>query len=338
MYYSNKDIRLENIPIPKIGPGELLVRVDACGICGSDVMEWYRINKAPLVLGHEISGEIIEVGEGVEKFKKGQRITAAHHVPCNTCHYCLTNHHTMCETLRRTNFDPGGFSEYLRIPAINVDRGVYPLPDNVTNEEGTFTEPLACVFRGQRLAGFQSGQNILIIGCGIAGLLHIQLARSMGAGKIIATDVNDFRLETALRFGADAVFHASEDISKKILELNEGMLADLVIICTGAESAIRQALESIELGGTILFFATPKPNVSISLSLNEFFWRSERTLTSSYAGGPSDHMIALHLIRSKTIQVKEMITHRLGLSNINLGFQLVSNPKESMKVIINPHG
>lgn len=336
MYYNNRDIRLEEMPIPKIGPGELLVRVEACGICGSDVMEWYRVKRAPLVLGHEIAGVIVEVGEGVERYTVGQRITASHHVPCNTCHYCLTGHHTVCETLRRTNFDPGGLAEYVRLPAINVDRGVYLLPDSVSFEEATFTEPLACVLRGQRLAQMKPGLSVLVIGSGIAGILHIQLARTMGAGKIAAVDVNDYRLKAALRFGADAAFHASEDIPERFRELNDGMLADRVIVCTGARSAVEQAFKSVERGGVILLFAPTEPNLTIPLNLNQVFWRTEVTVTSSYAGSPADHVAALQLIRSRTIKVREMITHRLGLAETALGFQLVANPKSSLKVIIEP--
>ncbi|GAI97258.1 unnamed protein product, partial [marine sediment metagenome] len=173
MYYNNHDVRLEEIPTPQIGPGELLVRVEACGICGSDVMEWYRRDRVPLVLGHEIGGQIVAVGDGVERYKEGDRVSAAHHVPCNTCHYCLSGHHTICNTIRQTNFDPGGFAEYLRLPAINVDRGVFLLPDEVSYEEATFIEPLACILRGQRSAHIQPGHSVLIIGSGFTGLLHM---------------------------------------------------------------------------------------------------------------------------------------------------------------------
>ncbi len=166
MYYNNHDVRLEEIPTPQIGPGELLVRVEACGICGSDVMEWYRRDRVPLVLGHEIGGQIAAVGDGVGRYQEGDRVSAAHHVPCNTCHYCLSGHHTICDTLRQTNFDPGGFAEYIRLPAINVDRGVFLLPDEVSYEEATFIEPLACVLRGQRLAHTQPGHSVLVIGSG----------------------------------------------------------------------------------------------------------------------------------------------------------------------------
>ena len=150
MYYSNQDVRVEEMPVPRIGPGELLLRVEASGICGSDVMEWYRLTRAPLVLGHEVAGEVVQAGEGVERFREGDRLVVTHHVPCNACHYCLSGHHTVCDTLRQTHFDPGGFSEYLRVPAINVDRGAFRLPDGVSFEEASFAEPLACVLRGQQ--------------------------------------------------------------------------------------------------------------------------------------------------------------------------------------------
>jgi len=255
MYYNNRDVRVEEMVVPRIGRGELLVRVEACGICGSDVMEWDRIRKAPLVLGHEIAGVVVDVGEGAGEYKKGDRVTAAHHVPCNTCRYCLSGHHTVCDTLRTTKFDPGGFAEFLRLPAINVDRGVFRLPDEVSFEEACFTEPLACVLRGQRMARLEPGQSVLVIGSGIAGLIHVQLAGKLGASRVVATDINYYRLEAAQRFGADATIHAEEDVPARLRQLNDGRLADLVVVCTGAPSALAQALDSVERGGTVLFFA-----------------------------------------------------------------------------------
>src|SRR5512139_563440 len=216
MYYNNKDVRLEEMAKPRIGPAELLVKVLASGICGSDVMEWYRIKKAPRVLGHEIAGQIIEVGEGVKNYRVGDRVFVSHHVPCNTCHYCLNGHHTVCDTLRSTNFDPGGFAEYIRIPKINVDRGVFILPEEVSFEEGVFIEPLACVLRGQRLAGLHPGQTVLVIGSGISGLLHVALAGASGAGRVIATDISEYRLKAALQFGADECIHAKEDVPSRV--------------------------------------------------------------------------------------------------------------------------
>jgi len=338
MYYSNNDVRVEEKPKPKIGPGELLVKVKSSGICGTDVVEWYRRNRVPLVLGHEIAGEIAEVGELVKKYKPGDRISASHHVPCNTCHYCLEGHHTVCDTLRKTSFDPGGFAEFLRIPAINIEKGgVYLLPDDVSFEEATFIEPLACVLRSQKRAGYKKGQTVLIIGSGISGLLHIQLAKARSFGKVIATDINDYRLKMASRFGADLAVNAKENIPEEVKKINDNRLADLVILCTGAKPAIEQALKSVDRGGTILFFASTEEGLAFLLSINEFFWKNEVTLTSSYAASPKEHMDALKLIRDKKINVKSMVTHCLGLDEIQKGFKLVSEAKESIKVIIEPH-
>jgi len=278
MWYNNRDIRIEEMPVPEIGPGELLVRIEASGICGSDVMEWYRLDRAPLVLGHEVGGQVVKVGEGVGTSQVGDRVCAAHHVPCNTCRYCLTGHHTACETLRRTSFHPGGFAEYLRLPSINVDRGTFVLPDSMSYEQATFIEPLACVLRGQRTVGLQPGQSVLVVGSGITGLLHVMLARALGAGRIVATDISQYRLDAARRFGADVALHASEDLPERFREANSGRLADQVIVCTGAVSAINQALQCVERGGTVLMFAPTDPT-----SLSRF----PSTTSSSARTGPS---------------------------------------------------
>ncbi|MFQ6003114.1 MAG: alcohol dehydrogenase catalytic domain-containing protein, partial [Candidatus Zixiibacteriota bacterium] len=287
MYYNNQDVRLEELPTPRIGPGEILVKVLASGICGSDVMEWYRIKKAPLVLGHEIAGEIVEIGEGVECYKVGNRVFVSHHIPCNTCRYCLSSHHTVCDTLHTTNYDPGGFAEYIRVPRLNVDRGVFLLPDEISFEEGSFVEPLGCVVRGQRLARLKPGLSVLILGSGISGLLHLLLAHALGAGRIIATDVNEYRLRAAKEFGADAVIHAREDIPARLREVNDGRLADLVIVSTGVFPAFTQALQSVDRGGTILFFAPTDPGVDLPVPVNEF-WRNGITLLPSYGASPLD--------------------------------------------------
>lgn len=335
MYYNNRDVRLEEIPTPKIGPGEILVKVIASGICGSDVMEWYRIRKAPLVLGHEITGEIAEIGEGVKHYKSADRVFVSHHIPCNTCHYCLRGCHTACETLHTTNYDPGGFAEYIRIPHLNVDRGVFLLPDELSYEDGVFIEPLACVVRGQRLANLQPGQSVLILGSGISGLLHLLLARTLGAGNIIATDISEYRLQMAREFGADAVIHTKEDIPARVRDINKGRLADLVVVCAGALAAFTQALQSVDRGGTILCFATTEPGVALSVPINDF-WRNEIKLMPSYGNSPLDATVAIELIRSGRVPVGKMITHRLPLDKAGLGFRLVAEGGDSLKVIIEP--
>ncbi|HJN86392.1 MAG: alcohol dehydrogenase catalytic domain-containing protein [Dehalococcoidia bacterium] len=336
MYYNNQDVRVEEMPVPAVGPGELLVRVEASGICGSDVMEWYRIARAPLVLGHELAGVVTQVGDGVDRYRVGDRVLVTHHVPCNTCYHCLNGHHTVCDTLRQTTFDPGGFTEYLRVPAINVDRGVCLLPEEVSFEDATFVEPLGCVLRAQQRAALPAGRSVLVLGSGLTGLLHIQLAGALGAGRIMATDMVDYRLEAARRFGAEAVFRASEDVPARLLEVNEGRLADLVVVCTGAIPALQQALQSVERGGTVLFFAPTEPGATLSVSVNDTFFRNNVTLTTSYAAGPADLATALELIRSRRVRVGDMITHRLGLADTGLGFKLTSEAQSSLKVIVEP--
>ncbi len=336
MYYNNSDIRVEEMPTPQIDRGEVLLKSIACGICGSDVMEWYRVHKAPLVLGHEATGEIVEVGEGVKRFKKGDRVFVSHHVPCNTCHYCLNGNHTVCDTLRSTNFDPGGFAEYVRVPEINVDRGVFVLPDNMSLEDGTFIEPLACVVRGQRVARLEPGQTVVVIGSGMSGLLHILLARSLGAGKIIATDISEYRMEMAGKFGADSVINAKDDLPSHLLKLNSNRLADCVIVTAGADSALYSALKSVDRGGTVLFFAPGGPDTHLSVPFNQF-WKDCITLLPTYGASPLDIEVAIKLISSQRVPVQDMITHSLGLAETQQGFKLVTEAKDSIKVVINPH-
>jgi L-iditol 2-dehydrogenase len=322
VYHKNDDVRLEERPVPKIGAGEVLMRIEASGICGSDVMEWYRIKKAPLILGHEVAGVVEEVGEGVSRFKKGDRIVAAHHVPCNTCKYCLRGEYSVCDTLRSTNFDPGGFSQFVRLPKINVDRGVFLLPDELSFDEGTFAEPLACVLRGQRLAGFTPGESVMVLGSGLSGLLHIQVAKALGAGKIVAADISQFRIEAARRFGADDAFISDKDIPEKLKNIYGG-LADFVIVCTAAPQAINAA------------FAPSMPGETFPFPLYEL-WREGINIYFSYAGPPGDTLQALELLRTKRVDVKGMVTHHLPLAETGKGFQMVAKAGDSIKVIISP--
>lgn len=335
VYYSNRDIKVEECPVPSILEDEILVDVEASGICGSDLMEWYRLPKAPVVLGHEVSGKIVKKGEKVRKFRVGDRVVVTHHVPCNTCEYCLTGRHTVCRFIKETNFYPGGFAEYLRIPGVNVDRGTFHLPDNLSYEEGTFTEPLGCVVRGQRLAGSGPGKSVAVIGSGVTGLLNLQYAIFKGAAYTCAVDISDFKLKTARRFGADAAYHADDDIAARIRQDNRGMLADIVIVCAGVESAIRQALDIVEKGGTLLFFAPAAPGLELSLDFNEFWWSGVKLL-SSYAAAPEDLLLSLKLLSHRRINVRDMITHRLPLTETPEGFSLMLNSADSLKVIINP--
>jgi L-iditol 2-dehydrogenase len=335
IYHSNRDVRVTDVPLPSIGPGEALLRIEASGICGSDVVEWYRKRKAPLVLGHEVAGVLEAVGEGVTRFKPGDRVVAAHHVPCNTCRTCLAGHHSTCDTLRTTTFDPGGFCEKVRLPAINVDRGVFVLPDELSFDEGTFAEPLACALRAQRIAGVRPGKSVLVLGTGIAGLLHVKLAAALGAGRILATDVLEARRAAAQRFGAEAVFDGRGDVPRLVREANEGRGADIVLVCASVAAVYQQAFRSVDRGGTILIFALPDPGVDVPVPLYDL-WQDGVTVTSSYAGPPRETREALELLRAHRVVVGDMITHHLPLAETPRGFALVADGRECIKVIIRP--
>ncbi|MFA4935380.1 MAG: alcohol dehydrogenase catalytic domain-containing protein [Candidatus Methanoperedens sp.] len=321
VYYNNNDIRIEERPKPEIKNGELLVKVKASGICGTDLMEWYRIKKAPRVLGHEMTGEI--VASKSDKFKIGQRVFVSHHVPCNECKYCLSGNHTACETLHKGNYDPGGFSEFVRVPEINVEHGTYLLPDNVSYDEGTMIEPLACVVRAQRIIGVSEGQTVLVMGSGISGLLNIRLAKLKKA-EVIATDITEYRLRMAKESGADRVFNANEELDIK---------ADRIIMCTGAMPAFEAAFRYIDRKGIIMLFAIPNKNIPIPV---EDFWRNELALVSSYGAAPVDIEESLELIKEGRINVRDLITDRVRLDDIQKGFKIAAEAKNSLKVVVVP--
>lgn len=335
-YYNNKDVRIQELPIPTINDEEVLFKVMASGICGSDVIEWYRVPKAPLVLGHEATGIITQVGNKVKGVQIGDRVFVSHHVPCNQCRYCQRGNHTACNTLHTTNYYPAGFAQYIRVPKINVSCGIYKLPDTMSFEEGTFIEPLACVSRGQRLSNLQKNDTLLIIGSGISGILHVQLAKFKGVKTIVAADINQYRLELAKKFGAHHALDASASLPEKLKEITGGHLADQVIVCTGATSAALSAMNCVENGGTILFFAVPDPTVKLPIPINQF-WRNEITMRTSYGAAPNDLEDSIKVLETGKINVKDMITHRLDIREAQEGFRLMTEAGQSLKVILEPN-
>ncbi len=335
LYHSNSDIRIATQPLPSPEAGELLLEVHASGVCGSDLMEWYRKPKAPAVLGHEVAGAVVATGEGVRDFAVGDRVVATHHVPCGACRYCLSGRETVCELLHQTSFEPGGFAEYVRVPAINVERGVLKLPDRVSEDGGSMVEPLGCVMRGQRKAGLEAGKTLLVIGAGVSGCLHLLSARALGASAVCVSDVRPSRRRLADQLGADAVYDAREDVPR-LLRQKLGRGADVVIVTASAQQAIRQALESVDRGGTILFFAPLGPDESCALPFNQIFWRSGITLTSSYGAAPADLRRALEFIKSGRVEVDRLVTHRLPLGELQRAFELMLRGEDSLKIIIDP--
>ncbi len=335
VWYNNRDLRLETRPLPSIGEGELLLQVHASGICGSDLLEWYRLPRAPLVLGHEVAGTVVQAGTGVSGFTEGDRIVSTHHVPCFECDYCKSGRETMCELLRTTNWDPGGFADFIRVPAVNVDRGTLSVPGSVSDNAASCVEPFGCALRGQRKIDVGEGSNVLILGSGVSGCLHLFAARVRGATKVFMTDPEPARRAVAEKLGADAVFDARDNVPELVRD-SLGRGVDFVIATTGARPAIDQAFAAVDRGGTILFFAPMGPDVELPVTFDDVFWRNDKTLTSTYGAAPRDLEEAMGVIASGRADMDQLVTHTLPLGEIQRGFEMMVEGKESLKIIVDP--
>jgi len=332
VYYRNDNVRVEQRPVPAINSEEVLVRVATCGVCGSDTMQWYRepqtrANGGGINTGHEIAGEIVQVGERVQKYKVYDRVVVAHHFPCGNCLLCRDGNETACAAMHDKYIEPGGFAEYIRILEKGVHNGLYLLPDSMTYAQGSYVEPLGCVVRSVRKTAPVAAHTALVIGSGLAGLLHIKLLRALGAGRIVAVDTNTSRLEAASRCGAD----------EAILAAGEVPHADRVYVCTASEKASENALGCVNPGGHIMFFATGGPDMRVSLRLTKF-WLTQTSIGFSYGAAPRDMREAMELIRCGTVSVDDLTTHRFSLDQIGEAFDLVANPRENtLKVMIEPN-
>jgi len=333
VWYNNRDIRIEEMPVGRPGPREMLVKVISCGICGSDVVEWYRLPRAPLVQGHELGAEVIETGATVSRFKQGDRVFIAPKVPCGTCRYCRQGHFPQCSEIKERL--PGGFAEYILVPEVLVEKGAYLLPESISYDHSTFIEPLACAVRSQKLAGLKEGQSVLVLGCGMSGLLQIQLAKMKGC-RVAATDVVEKKLDYAKKSGADLAIPADDDVPGRVTEFF-GQKPDVVMLCASAMPAVGQAWKSVDKGGAIVFFAVPGPEKTVTVPVNDFWTKEVRVLTSYYCG-PPDIQEAMGLLAGRAIDVERLITHRLPLAETRRGFDLVLAGDEAIKVIIKPHG
>jgi L-iditol 2-dehydrogenase len=333
-YHANDDIRIVEQPVPEIGPGELLIQLNACGICASDVMEWYMRPRAPLYPGHEPVGTVVRVGEGVEQFVPGERVFFHHHVPCMTCHFCQRGSFSQCTTFRRTRLYPGGLAEYVRVPAPNVQLDVLPLPADLSFEAATLIEPLACCIRGVQRANIQPGDRVLVLGAGSNGLMLAQLARQRGAIRVMISDPIAYRREHALEAGIDRAFDPQvQPLLDQVLAANDGLKPDVVIVTPSHVSVMRQGVELVGPGGTVLLFAPPPPAEELTLTPNYLFFQ-EITLRTSYSAGPYETRQALALLQSGRIRPETIITHRFALQDAAEAFRLVARPGEALKVVI----
>src|SRR5438876_6951336 len=335
-YHSNDDVRIVELPAPEIGPGELLVQLRACGLCASDVMEWYMKPRAPIYPGHEPAGVVVAVGEGVEQFSVGQRVFVHHHVPCMVCHFCQRGSFSQCLTFRATRLYPGGLAEYMRVPALNAQLDVLPLPDELSFEAATLIEPLACCVRRTNRATIQPGDSVLVLGAGSNGLMLAQLAQQRGAVRVIIADPIAYRRQCALDAGIDHVLDPGFDqdnFLQHIYTINDGRKPDIVLVTPSSISAMQQGLELVAPGGTVLFFAPPPPTSTLPITPNTLFFQ-EISLHTSYSAGPYETRLALDLLRTGRIRPETVITHRFPLQDAAKAFTLVAKPGDALKVVI----
>ncbi|RLI42170.1 hypothetical protein DRO59_04935 [Candidatus Bathyarchaeota archaeon] len=334
VYHSQQDIRIEEMPKPEIGEDEILVEMKACGICGSDLMDWYLKTRAPLVLGHEPAGVIVKAGSKVRDFNVGDRVFIHHHVACLTCHYCTHGDYTLCERFHRTNIKPGGFAEYFRVPAPNLQIDTLKIPEKLSFEEATLIEPIGCCVRAFRKSGIQVGDSVVIIGAGPTGVIHTALSKIFGAAKTVVSDLFDFRLRMAEKFGADVTVNPErEDLTEVVKAETDGVGADLVIVAAPSIEAYKTGLSVCRKGGKLCVFAPTKPGEYLQISPKELFF-SEIQIIPSYSTSHLETRTALELIKSGRINAKGLITHRFKLADTAEAFKTALENKESLKVIV----
>jgi len=346
--YSFNDIRIEDIPVPKIGPDDALIKTKASGICSGDVMPWYIEKKAPLVLGHEPAGEIVQVGDNVTSFKPGDRIFTHHHAPCLACRYCRRGDHVQCETWKNTKIVPGGISEYILIPEINLKNDTLKLPNNVSFEDGTLVEPTACVlkglkritppflplYKGRSKEGLLSDRTVLVIGLGVMGQLNILIAKRFGASTVIGADKVPYRLKKAKEFGTDKVIDVSkENLVDSIRKITNNEMADLVIVGPNSAEAMLKGISAVGAGGTILLFTPAKPGEKLTIDPNHLYF-NDINIVTSYSCGPVETKEALSLIEEGVVRADKLVTHRFPIEKTAEAFRLVAEAKDSLKVVI----
>jgi len=334
MYYSLDNIRIQDMPKPKIGVDEVLVEMKACGVCGSDLMEWYLRSRAPLVLGHEPAGVIVEAGKKVRNFRVGDRVFAHHHVADLTCYYCKHGDYTLCPQFAQTHLEPGGFAEYFKVPAPNLQNDTLKLPDKVSYEEATLIEPIGCCIRAQNEVGVQKGDSVAVIGAGPSGIIHSMLAKIGGAKQVLITDLVDYRLRMAERLGADlALNNQNENVAERVKQATESRGADIVIVTAPSAKAVEDSVQMVRRGGRILLFAPTQPDQYARLSPHRLFF-SEITVVPSYSVSHIETRKALQLITSGRLKAKELITHRFPLSQTKEAFQTAAKSKECLKIVV----
>lgn len=327
---------VDEIEKPTLGEGEILVKMQACGICGSDLEKVFgKYGQPSTRLGHEPSGIISEIGDNVKDFKKGDRVFVHHHVPCYSCHYCLHGNETMCKKYYETNLSPCGLAEEFIVPEWNINHGgVLKLPDSMSYEEAAMIEPLACCVRSWNKFSYKDGDSAAIFGLGSTGMMHVMLSNANKFGKVFCIDINDFRLEFSKKFNVtDSIKANNPQLKQKILEQTENRGVDVAIIATGSLEAVSSAIDVVRKGGTVVLFGVPSKGATMDIDMSVVYSK-EITLVTSYAASDNDTKSALKLIASSSLDVKQLITHRYNISDSAKAFEHAHKGSDSMKIII----
>lgn len=331
-------VSVDEVTAPKLmEDGDILIKMHACGVCGSDLEKVYgKYGMSSAKLGHEPSGEVINVGKSVNDFNVGDRVFIHHHVACYSCYFCRHGDYTMCDMYQKSNITPCGLSEQILVPEWNVSHGgVIKLPDTVTFDEASFIEPLGCCIRALNKCSFQKGDDIAIIGSGPAGIMHVKLAKAFGAGKIIVLDINDFRMNFVKKYGDVHIFNSmtDKDLTGKIKGLTGHRGVDLSIVATGSTKALIQSFEITRKGGKIMLFGVPSKGSEIPIDVSKIY-SNEQSLISCYAASEIETNQALKLVTEKRIDVKQLITHRFSIKRADEAIRCAHEANDAMKVIV----
>jgi L-iditol 2-dehydrogenase len=342
VYRGVNDVRLETVPVPKIGKGELLVRVHTCGICGTDLKKIATgSHSAPRIFGHEIAGIVAAVGEGVSKLQPGDRVMVFHHIPCRECYYCRHKTFAQCETYKKVGctagFEPagGGFAEYIRVMDWIAEQGTVRIPDGVSYEQACFVEPVNTCLKGIENLNLHSGETVLVIGQGPIGIILGTLAKRAGA-TVVTTDLYPQRLTIAKDLGLDIGIDASRsDVIKVVREMTEGRGADAAILAVGGNKLIRTAMDAVRPGGRVLLFAqTARGEATIDPAA---VCVDEKTLLGSYSASIDLQDESVRFVMGREMNLERLISHRYSLAESVKAVELAANPQpDSMKIAIQP--
>jgi L-iditol 2-dehydrogenase len=335
--YAWGDVRMEALPVPEPAAGEIVVKVEACGLCGSDALTWYVERKAPVVLGHEPVGVVHKVAADVSNVQVGDRVFVHHHAPCMQCEHCRRHLWSNCELWKRNALEPGGFAQFTLVRAQSVQRDTLKLPDSMTAETATFIEPLACCIRAvKRQGNVQPGDVVFIVGLGAMGLLMTQLARIYGAQTIVGTDFLGDRRERAVLHGAHYAFDPREARqTAQWRELTDDRGADVVIVCPGDARAVHAGIEAAAPGARVVCFTPMPPATPIPVDFATLYFR-EISLYQSYSCGPDETREALELLTLGYVEVESLITHRAGLDGVAEALERAHAHSEGLKTVILP--